>query len=78
MKINEKNDLRFLMDSGASVNVMSIDTLRSVLNERNPVLKKSNTRLRTYNNSIVLPIGKKMLRCSRRNTNENVEFEIVK
>ena len=66
MKINEKKDLRFLMDSGASVNVKSIDTLRSVLNERNPILKKRNTRLRTYNNSIVLPIGKIVRKVDKR------------
>ena len=61
MKINNRRKVKFLLDSGATCNVMSVSTLKKGMNLRNisdAKLEKSSVTLRIYNGTTITPIGR--------------------
>ena len=70
--------VEFLMDSGANVNVLSLKTLNEIFKGKSYYLRKSNVKLRLYNNTLLDTLGKILLRCKRNGNFFDLSFVIVK
>jgi len=78
MNVNGQKDIKFLMDSGATCCVMSLETLKEIIPNKIIKLKKSGSTLRAFNGSIMKPIGRIRLKCQRKDVTRDIDFEIIK
>ena len=78
MRINGQNCTGFLIDTGASCNVMSIECLEKIIEPKQIQLKQSENILRGFNGEITKPIGTISLECEKGKINKLLKFEIVK
>lgn len=60
------------LDTGATCNVIGLDTLCDILEDNNPMMTSTSTRLKAYGGNIILPVGKIDLKIR----NKNEEFEL--
>ena len=79
MKVNDK-DIDFLVDSGATCNVIGVEELKRVLSSENVVVKKNKTDvwLRMYNNKEkIKSLGTKKIACVREGKIFTLKFHVV-
>lgn len=77
LNLNDKK-IKFLIDTGATCNVLSRKDLLSLFDPGEKVkVVKSRSRLMMYNGDSVTPIGRKTLRCTEKKKNHDIEFEIM-
>ena len=67
--------MKFQVDSGATCNTMNLHDYKQ-LTKIEPL--PSKTRLKTYSNTIIKPVGQTTLKCRAGSVVKNVHFEIVK
>ena len=65
------------IDTGATCNVMSFDTLCDVKQTKKPHMKKSSARLKLYDDSVINVKGECDLTCHYKGVQRNLNFKIV-
>jgi hypothetical protein len=78
MKVNDKVNVKFQLDCGATCKLIPLkDYARAMGNPEDVYLHKSNATLTMYNGTIMRPIGKCKLKCTRGGSQHTLEFEVV-
>ena len=78
MKVNEK-DINFLIDSGATCNVISVKELKRVSAGESLLVKKNKSEvlLKMYNKDKIKSLGTKKLACTRESNMFTLKFHVV-
>ena len=78
MKVNDKVNIKFPLDCGATCNTLPLKQyIQAMGNPENIYLQKSNAILTMYNGTVIHPIGKCKLTCTRSNSKHLLEFQVV-
>ena len=80
VKTNPVKDvmLRCLIDTCSTCNTISYDEYCSLYENSPPRLKQSEVRLRTYDGTVIKPVGQARIECELKNVAEVLKFEVVK
>ena len=71
-----KIPLRCQLDCGSTVNCLDLKTYKTLKEDEEP-LKKSKSRLRMYNGTIMKPLGTTKLMCTCNGVTRKVKFEVL-
>ena len=78
MKVNDKVNVKFQLDCGATCNLIPLkDYARAMGNPEDVYLQKSNATLTTYSGTIMRPVDKCKLKCTRGGSQHTLEFQVV-
>jgi len=69
--------VKFLIDTGASVNVLPKDIFDKINRDGKIKIKRSNALLKSFNETEIKTYGKADVECSRNNITQILEFYIV-
>lgn len=65
------------LDTGATCNVIGLDTLCDILEDNNPMMTSTTTRLRAYGGNIIIPVGEISLQVRSKNEEFELKFMIT-
>ena len=78
MKVNDKVNIKFQLDCGATCNILSLKQyVQAMGNPKDIYLQRSNAALTMYNGTVMHPVGKCKLTCTRGNSKHLLEFQVV-
>ena len=75
--ISGKSQVQCHLDTGATCNVMPFNTLCEIMQNGNPVMQPTNTKLKLYDDSVVSPLGECDLNCIYNGDKYKLNFKIV-
>ena len=65
------------IDTGASCNVISTSVLSRIAKQKKPRMVPTKTKLKLYDGSTLLPVGKCVIKCTVGQVKKNLEFQVV-
>ena len=78
MKVNDKVNIKFQLDCGATCNILPLKQyVQAMGNPEDIYLQKSNATLTMYNGTVMHPVGKCKLTCVRDSSKHVLEFQVV-
>ena len=78
MKVNDKANIKFQLDCGATCNILPLKQyVQAMGNPEDIYLQRSNATLTMYNGTVMHPVGKCKLTCTRGNSKHLLEFQVV-
>ena len=78
MKVNNKVNIKFQLDCGATCNILPLKQyVQAMGNPEDIYLQRSNATLTMYNGTVMHPVGKCKLTCTRGNSKHLLEFQVV-
>ena len=78
MKVNDKVNIKFQLDYGATCNILPLKQyVQAMGNPEDIYLQRSNATLTMYNGIVMHPVGKCKLTCTRGNSKHLLEFQVV-
>ena len=78
MKVNDKVNIKFQLDCGATCNILPLKQyIQEMGNPEDIYLQRSNATLTMYNGTVMHPVSKCKLTCTRGNSKHLLEFQVV-
>ena len=78
MKVNDKVNIKLQLDCGATCNILPLKQyVQAMGNPEDIYLQRSNATLTMYNGTVIHPVGKCKLTCTRGNSKHLLEFQVV-
>jgi len=75
--VNENHKIKFLIDTGASVNVLPKHIFDKINNKNQMELNPTNQILKSYNGSAIKTYGTIVLKCRRKGNTNALQFFVV-
>ena len=78
MKVNDKVNIKFQLDCGATCNILPLKQyVQAMGNPEDIYLQRINATLTMYNGTVMHPVGKCKVTCTRGNSKHLLEFQVV-
>ena len=74
---NQKEQVECLLDTGATCNVISYNKLTQLLQDGDPPLTKSRSKLKLFDGTLLQPVGEIVLVVERLGKLSNLKFQVV-